>query len=92
MIILELPPTAGTHQLPIPPFPADPKTKAFPRFIELIPVHPVPRPLQDFREIVVWHLDSLAKRPDLRKARQINAFTDSCGEPIKEKLDTLNRE
>jgi hypothetical protein len=82
MIILELPPTAGTHQLPIPPLPADPKTKALARFIDLMPVHPVPRPLQDFREIVVCHLDSLAKRPHRGKARQINAFTDSCGEPI----------
>jgi hypothetical protein len=46
-----------------------------------MPVHPVPRPLQDFREIIVCHLDSLAKMLDLGKARQINAFTDSCGEP-----------
>ena len=85
MIILELPPTAGTHQLPIPPLSADPKTKAFARFIDLMPVHPVPRPLQDFREFIVCHLDSLAKMPNLGKARQINAFTDSCGEPEKEK-------
>jgi hypothetical protein len=49
-----------------------------------MPVHPVPRPLQDFREIVVCHLDSLAKMPDLGKARQITAFTDSCGEPKKD--------
>jgi hypothetical protein len=75
------PPTAGTHQLPIPPLPADPKTKALARFIDLMPVHPVPRPLQDFREIVVCHLDSLAKRPHRGKARQINAFTDSRSEP-----------
>ncbi len=84
MIILELTPAARTNQLPIPPFPADPKTKALARFIDLMPVNPVPRPLQDFREIVVCHLDSLAKMPDLGKARQINAFTDSCGEPFKE--------
>jgi hypothetical protein len=81
MIILKLPPTARTHQLPISPLPADPKTEAFARFIDLMPVNPVPRPLQDLRQIVVYHLDSLTKMPDLGKARQINAFTDSCGEP-----------
>jgi hypothetical protein len=48
-----------------------------------MPVHPVPRPLQDFREIIVCHLDSLAKMLDLGKARQINAFTDSRSEPKK---------
>ena len=82
MIVPELPPTGGTPQLPIPPFPADPKTKAFARFIDLLPVRPLPRPLQDFREFIVCHLDSLAKMPNLGNARQINAFTDSCGEPF----------
>jgi hypothetical protein len=84
MIILELPPTARTYQLPISPLPADPKTKAFARFIDLMTVHPVPRPLQDFREFVLGHLDSLAKMPDLGKARQMNFSTDSCGEPTIE--------
>jgi hypothetical protein len=82
MIILELPPTARTHQLPIPPFPADPKTKPLAWLIDLIPVHPVPRPLQDFREFVIGHPDSLAQMRDFKKARQNNLSTDSCGEPV----------
>jgi hypothetical protein len=80
-IVPELPPTGGTPQLPIPPFPADPKTKAFARFIDLLPVRPLPRPLQDFREIVVLPLDRLAPKPDFGKAREINPLIESRGEP-----------
>ncbi len=75
MIILELPSAAGAHQLPVPPFAPDPKTKAF---VQLIDLMPVPRPLQDSREIVVCHLDSLAKMPNFENARQIDVSTDSC--------------
>jgi predicted nucleotidyltransferase len=51
-------------------------------FLVVVP-DDTPRPLQDSREIVVFHLDSLTKRPDLGKARQINASTESSGEPYK---------
>ncbi len=76
MIVPELPPTAGTHQLPSPPFPADSKTKAFARFMDLIPVRPLPGPLQDFREIVVFPLDRLAPKPDFGEAREINPLIE----------------
>jgi hypothetical protein len=37
--------------------------------------------LQDFREFVIGHPDSLAQMRDFKKARQNNLSTDSCGEP-----------
>ena len=63
--ILELPPASGALQLRIAALPPHPKLQGLGLFIDLMPVNPIPRPLQDLGEIGVSQSVSLANFPFL---------------------------
>lgn len=51
--LLQLPAASRANQLPVAPFPSGPKLQGLRPLINLVPVHPVARPPQQFRQFAV---------------------------------------
>src|SRR5713101_6615132 len=69
--------TTGANQLPLTRFAAHPQSQGFRFFIDLAPIHPVARPSQNPRPVVVPQTAECSGKP-----RQSASPSDSCAEPF----------
>ena len=53
--LVEFPTTPGTHQFPIPSFPSYPQLQRLSAFVDLMAIHPIPGPSQDFGPVGLSH-------------------------------------
>src|ERR1700680_1360575 len=67
--VLPLPAASRTDQLPMAPLPPNPQLQCLRLLMDLVPVHPIPRPCQQFGEFVISQLPSLPKSSKRRNSR-----------------------
>src|SRR5258706_2354714 len=67
-------PTSATLKPPVDRLATDPQFQCLRRFVQLVPVHSIPRPSQDRCPFFVCQLPSVAKNPDTLNYRWLAAF------------------
>src|ERR1017187_4611734 len=78
----QLPPAAGTHQLPVAPLAPHPQLQGLAMLIDFVPVHAVAWPPQQFAPVVLSHpAENTQSSPKSKSPMKSGAVPDSCAEP-----------
>ena len=79
--VLQLPAASRADQLPIAPLAPNPQLQRLRLLVDLVPVHPIPRPSQQFGEFVISQTAQCTEIAETTKLTPAWASSDSCAEP-----------